>query len=556
MKPIKLLIAFCAVLAGIALLNRVSAEEPGAALAGGNARVVFVGDSITGQGRNRPRGFVNVMEIALRTVYPGSNPDLVALGGSGQPVDGWLNVEATSREEEKMLDVRDLGVKASLDRPADVLVVMLGMNDVIAPYLDGSDAALDGWIERYARLLEALRQRVQPKVVAIGGVTLCTEDFASPKNRLIDRMNQRLRELAGRTGSRYLETSETMKEVLQKGRRITPEFHLSDDYVHPNDAGHLAVAIGMLRGLGEPEAAQWLADERLGPIFSKEIAKREISWEILSALPEGTDGRFSFRVRYDWPESNPEHPPRVKLLAPDGWIVTPEMIEGSTGKFTLTGAPDRLQNRFTLEGRSGEDERRTDGALAAPWLLAAKLIQPNWSGDQFDVEKAGTAIDEAIGRGVDFTAPLEAESAPKLTWQPFFPNGNYLGGENPSNVDFSAITHAVNFEAGYGVRWIHSDRERAVKLKVDSRMFAGDVHLLVWINGRECFRGGIMKEPRREKTVEAALQKGWNTLAFKANHRTWLWQFAVGLIGNDGDSLADLRYSIEPHPFTRKASEQ
>lgn len=539
--------AILALLAGLCLLCRGLAEEPAAALKEGSVRVVFVGDSITGQSRNRPGGFANLMEAALRAVYPGSSPDLVALGGSGQPVGGWLGVELASRTENKMLDVPGVGVKASLDQPADVLVVMLGMNDVVAPYLDGSEAGLDGWIERYAKLLDALRQRVNPKTVALGGVTLCTEDLAGFKNQLIDRMNLRVQALAEKSGARYLPTSETMKEVLKQGRRITPELHLSDDYVHPNDAGHLAVAVGMLRGLGEPKVAEWLVEQRLNPILKKASGGRPaISWEILSSLPEGTEGRFAFRIRYDWVEPNAETLPQVKVIAPEGWSVTPERLEGASGEFILTGVPDRLRNEFALEGRSGQEERRASGAIAAPWLLAAKLIQQNWSGEKLDIEKSRTPIDEAIEKEIDFTAPSEAAGYPKLTWQPSYPSRNYLGGENPSNVDFWAVTHGAIFEAGYGARWIYSDQERTLKAKIQSRMFAGNVHLLVWMNGLECYRGEIMKEPRREKTVEVTMRKGWNALAFKANHRTWLWQFSIELIGDNGDPLSDLRYSIKP----------
>ncbi len=536
-----------ALVTGFCCLGRASAEGPAAGLREGNARVVFVGDSITGQSRNRAGGFANVMEAALRAVYPGCKPDLVALGGSGQPLDGWLNIEATTRTTERTLDVRGVEVKASLDQPADVLVVMLGMNDVLAPYLDGSEKALDRWIEHYGQLVEALRQRVHPKILALGGVTLCTEDLASPKNRLIDQMNERVRVLAQSLGACYLPTSETMKQVLKEGRMINPGFHLSYDFVHPNDAGHLATAIAMLRGLGEPQVAQWLLEQRLNPIMQKALdRKTAISWEIVSTVPEGDGKRFVFRIRYDWPEQDGDSIPQVKLTAGEGWSVTPKQLEGASGEFVLTGAPSRLRNEFVLEGRAGKDERRTTGVIAAPWLLTAKLIQPQWAGETFEAQKARTPIDDAIEKQIDFTTCSDADGSSNRVWQPCFPSGNYLGGEDPSNIDFSAITHAVNFEAGYGARWIHSDRERAVKVRIGSKMLAGAVYLTLWMNGEPCYQGLIMKEPGRTKTVDATLHKGWNTLAFKANHRTWLWQFSIDLVGSNEDSLSDLLYATKP----------
>ena len=530
-----------ALVAGFCCLYRAPAEEPAPGLREGNARVVFVGDSITGQSRNRTGGFANVMEAALRAVYPGSKPDLVALGGSGQPVDGWLGIEVTTRTTEKMLDVPGIEVKASLDQPADVLVVMLGMNDVLAPYVDGSEKALDRWIEHYGKLVEALRQRVHPKVLALGGVTLCTEDLASPKNRLIDQMNLRVQALAQSLGALYLPTSETVKQVLKEGRMMNPDFHLSYDFVHPNDAGHLAVAMAMLRGLGEPKVAQWLLEQRLNPIMQKTVdGKAPISWERVSAVPEGDGKRFAFRIRYDWPGADAHSVVQVKLTPSEGWSVTPERLEGASGEFVLTGAPSRLRNEFVLEGRSGKDERRTTGVIAAPWLLTAKLIEPQWVGDTFDVQKARTSIDDAIEKQLDFTA------SPDRVWQPCFPSANYLGGDDPSNVDFSAITHAANFEGGYGARWIHSDRDRAVKVRIGSKMSAGAVHLVLWMNGVPCYQGLILKEPGRTKTVDATLRKGWNALVFKANHRTWLWQFSIDLVGSNEDSLSDLSYASRP----------
>ncbi len=542
---------FYVLIATICLVGQGWGEAPAPALANGNTRVIFVGDSITGHGGNQVNGFVNVIGPALRAVYPESAPVLIPLGGSGQSVGGWVNVEKKSQTEEGTLDVRGVQVKASLDEPADVLVVMLGMNDVIAPYVNPSDASLEKWIAGYGTLVEALRKRVQPKIIALCSIPLCTEDLNSPKNLLIDQMNLRVRGLAEKVGARYLQTSESMKEVLNQGRRISPKFHLSGDYVHPNAIGHLAIAIAMLRGLGEPAAAQWLVDRRLTPTFERlKNAEPGIAWEVLSAQPEGEKGHFTFRIRYDWPGANAGTRPEVKLVAPEGWSVTPAQGVGASGEFSLSGLPDRLQNTFILEGRDGEEVRKTSGFIAAPWLLAAKMIQGHWSREGiFDVEKGRTVVCDAIESGLDFTAPSEVAGAPQLTWQPVFPNTNFLGGENPSNVDFAAITHAATFEGGYGARWIYSDRERAVKAKINHRMFAGVVYLTVWLNGEELRQGKLVKE-----SVETTLKKGWNTLAFKANHRTWLWQFSIELIGNEGDSLDDLRYSALPHTTSDKST--
>ncbi len=511
------------------------------------SRIVLVGDSITGLSRNQKDGFAHLMDEALPIAHPGSEVEIVALGGSGQPVSGWLKVESDSRTKEVMLDVPGVGVKAALDQPADVLVVMLGMNDALAPYVDASATSLDAWIDRYEKLLDLLRKRVNPGTLAVGSVTLCTEDLASPKNQLIDAMNQRLRALAAKSGAIYLETSQVMKDLLAQGRRGRPDFHTTRDFVHPNGFGHLAIAIGMLRGLGEEGAAQWLTENKLEPLLKKSAGDSPtLSWQLIDATPVGNDGNFCFRIHYDWADQKPGDEPEVKLIPPTGWKVSPELLSGNTGEFTLTGRPDRLRNEFELEGNAGQANRKVRGWIPAPWLVAAGLIQTQWKGDVYEVEKGRTPIDGAIEEGSRFIDVPAGEGHSPLSWQTVFPSVNYNGGESSSNVDFFAISNAANFEAGYAARWIYSETDRDVKLKLASKMFGGQLHLTLWVNGGIKYQGDLIKESGKQSSVTVSLHRGWNALVFKANHRTWLWQCSVSLEGMGNDDLSDIRYAIQP----------
>ena len=67
-----------------------------------NARIVFIGDSITGQGGGwLGTGYVFKMRDALRAVYPEAQQELVPLGGSGMGVGAWLGLakdEAKQRQ--------------------------------------------------------------------------------------------------------------------------------------------------------------------------------------------------------------------------------------------------------------------------------------------------------------------------------------------------------------------------------------------------------------------------------------------------------------------------
>ena len=173
----------------------------------------------------------------------------------------WQNFEKRSREGVVTLDVKDVDVKATLDHGADVLIIMLGMNDLLAPYVKDQAADLDAWAERYKGLVVALRERTKPRVVALATISLCSEDPASPKNRVRDQLNARVTTLAVSEQCFVLPVGETMLAQLRKGRARLPDFHVTGDFVHPNSHGHASIAIGMLKGLGEHELANTLTQK-------------------------------------------------------------------------------------------------------------------------------------------------------------------------------------------------------------------------------------------------------------------------------------------------------
>ena len=156
------------ILAAAALAISASAADE--SLVRQDDRIVFVGDSITGQGWLHKQGFVHQMEAALHEKWPSGKLQAIALGGSGASVGAWQNFEKKSREAELFLDVKTVDVRATLDHGADVLIIMLGMNDLLAPYVKEQAADLDAWASRYATLLTSLRERVKPRVIALATI--------------------------------------------------------------------------------------------------------------------------------------------------------------------------------------------------------------------------------------------------------------------------------------------------------------------------------------------------------------------------------------------------
>jgi lysophospholipase L1-like esterase len=514
----------------------------------GNGRIVLVGDSITGLSRNYAAGFAHQMEWALKATYPDCHPDLVALGGSGQGVNSWLNAEKRARTEEFLLDVKGIPVQASLNQSADVLVIMLGMNDVLAPYVLDTPESLDRWTATYRELVTALRDRLHPKVIGLATVTMDTEDPASPKNIMIGKLNGRVKGLVEEFGCRLLTTGETVQGVLRQGRRLRPDFHVTYDFVHPNEAGHLGIAIAMLRGLGEEQAAQRLADERLGTLLRKTATDGPaLSYELTPLGGPLSSDLQSFRLHYWWtPKAGqPASMVRVQLRG-SGWNVKPDVSESSEGEFVITGAAEHSENMLTLEGSDHSRQMSRPVRISPPWLVATGMIQPFWSNMKFDATKATLPFDELVRRGEPITLPPDAQPGQNLGWTRYYPSVNYTGLDAAGSVDFAAITHAQNFEAGYAIRWVHSPRERPVRLLLGTKAYAGPLYLMAFLNGDEVYSGHITGEPRKQKQVDTKLRKGWNTLVIKANHCTWQWQFMADLLPAGDDSLDDLRYSTVP----------
>ncbi len=418
-------------------------------------RIVFVGDSITGQGWNNGQGFIHQIEAALQEKWPSGKLTTIGLGGSGSTVGAWQNHEKRSREGTVILDVKGVDVRTTLDQGAEVLIIMLGMNDLLSPSLKDQPADFDAWAERYKALVTALRERAKPRVIALATISLCSEDPASPKNRVRDELNTRLTKLAAAEHCIMLPVGETMLEQLQKGRARLPDFHVTGDFVHPNSHGHTSIAIGMLQGLGEHELANKLTQKADAVIAQQ--------------------------------------------------------------KETIKAAPP------------------------APWLVATGLLNPQaWPGNKFDAAKGRLPCDALIAQGR--LAEVKA-AEPKLRWQEYHPSVNFTGGADSASSDFTAASFGILHEVGYALRWIHSDKDRPVRLRLGTQTFAGTIGLTVWLNNTKLYAKAINEEPKHRMELDTQLQRGWNCLALKCHHLQWQWQASAALEGLDGDTLSDLRYS-------------
>jgi lysophospholipase L1-like esterase len=511
-------------------------------------RILFIGDSITGLGERNEKGFVHLMRDALKAAHPDGNFELVTLGASGSTVGAWLDFfrrAADPKEKEFTTDVLTNGVKATLAKNWDVVIIMLGMNDVMMPAVNDDEKSLQDWQAAYARLVQTVRDRLHPRVTALAQCTMSTEDPKSAMSKFIDKLNGRVAELAKQSGCLFLATNNEYKSMLAFSRHQRADFHITYDYIHPTAEGHMAIATGMLAGLND-QGADLVRSDCIGPL-NRRIASKS---PVCRALPNGPDGEGEEFVIYCAQFRG------MRLAGgPEGW--TGSDLDRVI-MLDVKGNPNRRQNVLVIEGSADNQKKRGEVVIPPAWLITSGPIYI-WREKQFDEKVARTAIDDAIEAGKDFTAPVEtlmhASSVPDcvgpkttgtLKWHRFFPSVDYTGGDAPGNVDFLSIAVPKAFETGYGARWVRSDKDRPVKVEVSSKGFTGGIYMFVWLNGKKVYSGAVSEQPKMTTTVDAQLKKGWNCLAFRCCHRTYFMQCGVDLLPVGDDKMDDLRYSVVP----------
>lgn len=536
-------------LAALALTNAgVQAADVASAIRDDD-HIVFIGDSITAQGaRGGANGWLALIGEGLRLVRPTATPVLTGLGASGATVGHWQHVEKESRSAAMTGDDKEIDIGRTLDGRVDVVVVMLGMNDVLSPALAATSADFDAWIARYAQLVEAIRGRSHPRVIAVATVTPCTEDPASPKNVALAAMNERLAALAREKDFRLLPTSAAAYEVLALGRACQPDFHVTGDFVHPNGAGHLAIALGMLRGLGEEAAATHLLAQHASLYRPAAGAFPTLSYSLLRVATLPDDEMPRFTVTYQWTSTVTTTAPVVTPVLPSGWTAEPASLTAEAGRFTFSGPLDHAQNTITLTATSGSETRTRSLTIPAAWrIVSGRGKAAGWvQNSLYDPAKDRQPVEERLMRGDGLTAPVAFPAGDPAAWSLNVASNDYTGLNRDGSIDLAAVVFFTHGQLAYGARWIHSEHERAVTLDLGTQGFAGTWSLGVWLNGTPAYEGRLANEPGGKVAAAAVLRKGWNLLLFKSSFIQWQWQFAIQLNGQAGDDLSDLRYATRP----------
>ncbi len=203
-------------------------------------KLLFVGDSITDCGRDRPlgegtgdslgSGYVSYVDALLQSVYPDRSIRLVNKGISGNTV-------------------RDLEARWHADvveQSPDWLVLMIGINDVwrqfSKPYQTETHIHSEEYEETIYRLINE---------VSGAKLVLMTPFYIEPNNQ--DRMRQRMDEygkimqdIASETNALFIDTQKAFEPLLSC---LHPSA-IAQDRVHPNARGHMVLAKAFLTKVG------------------------------------------------------------------------------------------------------------------------------------------------------------------------------------------------------------------------------------------------------------------------------------------------------------------
>ncbi|MBC8136125.1 MAG: SGNH/GDSL hydrolase family protein [Fibrella sp.] len=215
-----------------------------------NQKLLFIGDSVTDGGRQRPGGeglgdalgkaYPALVDALLETVYPERAIRVVNQGNSGNTVRDLL--------ERWETDV--------LAHHPDWLSICIGVNDVWRQFDQPRRPEISVPLDEYEATLSRLCRETRP--VLSGGLVLMTP-FYIESNR-VDAMRSRMdeygavvRQVASENAALFVDTQAAFNRALQHRHSAA----LAWDRVHPNGAGQMILAKAFLDAVG----FEWNGDE-------------------------------------------------------------------------------------------------------------------------------------------------------------------------------------------------------------------------------------------------------------------------------------------------------
>lgn len=513
-------------------------------------RIIFAGDSITAIGIGHSQGYYHQFVDALNRVHPAYRNEVIALGFSGRTLFDWAELEIRSRSQSVPTDDKRCDVREAFAKPAGIVFVLLGMNDILKPQVIDQEASLVAWKEKYRELVRAIRQRVKPRELVLCEITPLTEDPASPKNRVRDRLNSLASELAKEENCRVAATGASVFDAVERGRKARQDYHVIPDTVHPAPPlGHAAIAKAMAAALQDRELAEDFEKSIQSRIAALAQSQPQVTyWFRPEVGCPATSEQLAYRVECCWmdgTETKRARVPEFSLELPEGWTAAGTAIQGTEASFSITGVPSRLQTPVTIVAKAGDQVVRQTLQIPAPWRVVCGPDNAGaWTAERKYQPTQGIPFLEAeLVAGKHFNEPFAVEGR-SFAWQVNTPSVDYTGGSDPNSVVPFSLTFGSQNDVLYAVRWVFSDRLRPVQIQLSHQTFSATLGFEVWVNGELVLTEDLNRSGKNKVTGQAELTAGWNCLLVRSDHLQWQRQFACALLPVEGDNLDGLRYSI------------
>ncbi len=245
-------------------------------------RILVLGDSITQKGT-----YVSFISYFLQKRNPDLDYDIISIGLGSETAAG--TSEADHPFPRPCIHSR-LDNALEQTKP-DIVFACYGMNDGIYHPL-GSDRLLayQSGIESLVEKIRAVQAEVvlltPPYFDAEAKKTLAppgSSDFGykTPYAQYNDvlRTYGKWILLSGLSVNRKIDLNTPMLEYNQHRRKTDPQFHLSQDGIHPGELGHLLMAITILKACGveiEGDFVEILAAAKADPLFTEIDHRRQM----------------------------------------------------------------------------------------------------------------------------------------------------------------------------------------------------------------------------------------------------------------------------------------
>ena len=194
-------------------------------------QVVFLGDSITEEGRTLELGFINLLEESLDS----EKFNLIGKGISGDKVSDLL-----VRYEDDVL----------VQNP-DIVFIYIGINDVWHSYDVGKGSDIDFYEKGLRKIITDIKKRGAKIILCtptvIGERVTFEDELEVKRDQELDAFAGVVRNLSSEFNTELLDLRTIFKNyIVENNQNNDYQDFLTDDGVHLNDAGNKLIAENML----------------------------------------------------------------------------------------------------------------------------------------------------------------------------------------------------------------------------------------------------------------------------------------------------------------------